>query len=172
MADCHERGETRIRWSPRPDGLEESVQFTPGYNCPVGSMQGHGVHGMEICWYLRGPNGGAQFRIYTDWTPGPVRPGHGIAPDGSSNRYDRSPVTGEWEPRYPMGADVGYHARVPQWEGDKPISDDCPVIGGVCYYDGSGMRADKLVREFIPHGEEVIWHELEDVYRSIRTGGE
>lgn len=45
MSACHECGSARIRWTPRPDGLEESVQFQPGYNCPVEGWNGRGVHG-------------------------------------------------------------------------------------------------------------------------------
>lgn len=73
MSDCHERGETRIRWAPRLDGLAESVQFTPGYNCPVTGWSGHGVHGhrpqyedheRERCGLLDG------WCYYSEWISG------------------------------------------------------------------------------------------------------
>ncbi len=157
MAECHSRGIVRVEWRPRPDGLEESTQFVPGYNCPDRSMSGHGVHGMEIHWYLRGPAGGAQFKMGTDWIPGELFPGHGLGPDG---------VNRTWM-LYPTGVDVGYHARRPQWEGDQPIHDDCPIIGGTCYYDGSGLRADDVLKRFVVDGEPVIWAELEKVYAEL-----
>lgn len=159
MADrqCHYRGATRAEWRARPDGLEESVQFTPGYNCADRSMQGHGVHGMEIAWYLRGPAGAAQFKLFTDWIPGTRSRGHGLSRLGRNDTWML----------YPMGVDVGYHARRAQYEDQEPIHDDCPIIGGSCWYDGSGMRAETLVTQFTVLGEHVIWAELEAVYQRL-----
>jgi hypothetical protein len=138
------------------------VQFTPGYNCADRGMRGHGVHGMEIRWLLRGPAGAAQFLLYSDWIPGQLSPGHGLMPDGS---YSWQSVRGD--PLYPMGADVGYHARRPQFDGQDPMSDECIVLGGPCYYDGSGMRADKLTKVFVQFGEQAVWDELESVYADL-----
>ena len=146
--DCHSRGETRIRWRPRPDGMEESVQFTPGFICTEQGGSGHGRHGMEIRWLLRGPKGGAQFLIYTDWIPG--EPG--------------SPRTAHM---FPMGADVGYHAKQPKYEDQAPMSGECEITGGVCYYDGSGLRAMELVEVFKQFGEQAVWDELEAVYAEL-----
>ena len=157
---CNERPSPRVRWTPRPDGMEESVQFELGYNCPRRDPGQHGVHGMGISWYLRGPAGGAQFRVYTNWIPGLLSPGHGLPPLGMS--FPRR----DYE-HYPVGSDVGYHARRPQYEGQEPIHDNCPIIGGPCYYDGSGMRAERLAHRFIEEGEEVIWAELESVYAGL-----
>lgn len=164
MGTCHERGSVRQEWRVRDDGLEESVQFVPGYNCSDKSMRGHGVHGMEVRWYLRGPKGGAQFVIYSGWIPGKLQPGHGLSPAGD---YSWECYLHNGELRYPAGADVGYHAKFPQWEGQEPIQDDCAITGGPCYYDGSGLRAEKLARRFAHEGEQVIWDELEDVYGDI-----
>lgn len=152
--NCHERGETRVRWHKRDDGLEESVQFCPGFACRDRSMRGHGIHGMEIRWYLRGPAGGAQFVLFTDWVPG--------RPPVKSLAY-----------MYPMGADVGYHSRRPIYEDDQPFSDSCEMTGGgVCYYDGSGMRAQELVHVFKEFGEQAIWDELQSVYDSLPVEAE
>ena len=160
---CHERGETRVVWNKRKDGLEESVQFTPGFNCRDRSGNGHGVHGMEVWWLLRGPAGAAQFLLYTDWVPGKLTPGHGLSLDGSvPGKFTR-----DGEQMYPMGADLGYHSRRPQHEEQKPISDDCSVIGGPCYYDGSTSRAEDLKREFVVKGENVIWQALENEYSNL-----
>jgi len=148
---CHDRGETRIRWSPRPDGLEESIQFTPGYNCPARGPLSHGVHGMEICWHLRGPAGAVWLRMSTDWIPGERWPGHG------------------WE-RYPDGRGLGYHARVPQYEGQEVWREECDVIGGMCYYDVQLSGADEPVKRFVAEGEQVIWDALEAAYADLATG--
>lgn len=148
-------------WFPRPDGLERAVVFGPGYNsAQTGNPHADfGVHGMEIIWYLRGPLGVAQFMLYTDWIPGTLRPGHGLPPAGMSfPRID-----------YPMGADLGYHAPVPQWEGQEEYRrDDCRLLpGGTCYYDGSGMAAERVAKEFVLAGEPAVWAALEDRYADL-----
>jgi hypothetical protein len=145
-----------FEWFPRPDGLERAVVFQPGYN----GTGVHGVHGMEITWLLRGPKGGVQFKLFTDWIPGKRSPGHGLSPDGSYDSWDL----------FPMGVDLGYHARVPQYEGQEVYGrDDCEVTGGRCYYDGSGMAAERLAKEFIVQGEPVIWAALEAEYQGLVT---
>lgn len=158
MADCHERGETRIRWTPRPDGLEESVQFTPGYNCPVPGGKGHGVHGMEIMWLLRGPRGAIQLHMFTDWIPGILSPGHGLQPDG---RHIGTNADGTV--RWPDGAGIGWHTRRPQYEGHEPDG-ECGLIGGPCYYDQSFSGADPVAPAFLERGEQVVWDVLELEY--------
>ena len=154
---CHDRGETRIRWNPRPDGLEESVQFAPGYNCPARGPQSHGVHGMEIRWMLRGPAGAVWLCMFTDWIPGERTPGHGLPPSGP---YDG------WE-RCPDGGGLGYHARIPQYEGHEIDREDCDVIGGPCYGDMSFGGADEPVKRFVAEGEQAIWDALEARYADI-----
>ncbi len=161
---CHARGEARVRWTPRPDGLEESVQFVPGYNCPRIDMQGHGVHGMEILWLLRGPAGAVQLILGTHWIPGELWPGHGISPDGSVGwvRSDGRLSTD------PDGYGIGVHSRVPQY-GDHE-SQECGLLGGPCFYDESLSAADPLVSRFLAEGEQVIWDELESRYSGLLAG--
>lgn len=158
---CHTRGETRIRWTPRPDGTEESVQFTPGYNCSDRSMQGHGVHGMEVRWLLRGPKGAVWLCMFTRWTPGDLHPGHGMPPDSRMLAQDL----------LPSGAGLGYHARDPQYEGQAIDRAECDVIGAPCYGDMSFCGADEPVERFVAEGEQVIWDALESAYADLKTGG-
>jgi hypothetical protein len=155
---CHQRGATRIRWSPRADGLEESVQFTPGYNCPASGPHGHGVHGMEIRWLLRGPAGAVWLALGTMWTPGELVPGHGLPLDGRIAPQDRQP----------SGYGLGYHARIPHYEGHQVSRADCDVISGPCYTDMSFGGADEPVGRFVAEGEQAIWDALETEYASLR----
>jgi hypothetical protein len=164
MAACHPRGAARVGWLPRPDGLEESVQFQPGYNCPVMTMQGHGVHGMEITWLLKGPAGAVQLILGTDWTPGDLYPGHGIGPDGSRGwkRHD-----GLWSSD-PGGRGIGTHTRFPQYEGHEPEG-PCGLLNGQCFYNEQLSAADRLVPAFMADGEQVIWDELETRYAALQV---
>ena len=152
-----------IEWLPRPDGTERAIAFIPGYNGDRtrDANKDFGVHGMEIWWYLRGPRGAAHFGVFTDWIPGKLYPGHGRMPVG----MQEMPAS-----QYPNGADLGYHARVPQWDGQEAYGrDDCTVIDGRCYGDGSGLRADALAKTFTELGEPAIWAALELEYLNLST---
>jgi hypothetical protein len=161
--DCHTKGAARVRWLPRPDGLEESVQFQPGYNCPEPGWNGHGVHGMEITWLLRGPAGAVQIIFGTDWIPGELRPGHGISPDGSRG-WKMHGQNGLWSTD-PQGRGIGIHSRRPQYESHK--AERCGLLDGDCYYDECLSCADPLVPRFMAAGEQVVWDELESRYAAL-----
>jgi hypothetical protein len=154
---CHERGPVRVRWSPRPDGLEESVQFAPGYNCPVPGGPGHGVHGMEVRWHLRGPAGAVVLTMGTDFIPGERRPGHGLSPGGLNENWAH----------WPCGMGIEYHARSPRYEGNEP-EDGCDLLGAPCHWDMWYGGADDAVRRFVAEGEQVIWDALESAYASLQ----
>jgi hypothetical protein len=137
-------------WFPRPDGTERAVIFQPGYSSDrTGNPRtDYGKHGMEIRWLLRGPNGVTQFAIGAGWVPGEK----GISPRVASC--------------YPMGVDLGYHDYQPHYE-DQP-SMECDLLeGGMCFYDSSGLNADRVMEQFIIHGEPVVWAELEEYYRDL-----
>lgn len=163
MSACHTRGQVRVRWMPRPDGLEESVQFRPGFNCPRTDMQGHGAHGMEIAWLLKGPDIAVQLIFATDWVPGELWPGHGISPDGTRGWKASS---GGWSTD-PRGYGIGDHTRWPQYDGHEPQG-KCGLLGGTCWYDESPSAADSLAPRFMADGEGVIWDELEKRYRALQ----
>lgn len=151
-SDCHERGETRRRWAPRPDGLEESVQFTPGYRCPVTGWNGHGRHGMEIHWYLRGPAGAVVFGMFAGWEPSDlplIYPG---------------PQHGQ-----PYAECITFHARRPVYEDQAFSRDDCDVIGGPCYCDVGYSMAGPVMAAFFRYGEQSIWDALEEHYGRLVT---
>lgn len=148
MAADLQRGETLTEWYPRPDGTERAVIFVPGYVDT--EPHRYGKQGMEIRWVLRGPKGATQFVMYTDWLPG---------------QKGGDPRTADM---FPIAADLGYHARVPQFEGQEDYArDDCDILGGRCYYDGSGLRAEPVMTEFIRNGETAIWAALEAEYERL-----
>lgn len=153
-ATCHcaDRPRPELVWHTREDGFQRAMQFGVGYNCDARGPRSHGVHGMELRFYLLGPRGATQFVMSTDWVPGKLSPGHGLPPLGSalSDRARRL---------YPMGMDLGYHAYKPQYDGQLKMP-DCHLLDGDCFYDGSGLNADRVMNRFIEGGEPVIWQEL------------
>lgn len=67
--------------------------------------------------------------------------------------------------------DVGYHSWKPiqDWQ-DKSNFMECDIAPkGKCWYDGSSLRGevDKVVENYLEHGDEWIWKYLEKEYKSI-----
>lgn len=139
---------TRIRVTPtwyQVDGFERAVVFEPGFSDPgPRGPNWCGKHGMDMRFLLRGPKGVAQFLIFTGWVPG-----------------DETTLE-----LYPSGADVGYHARVAQYE-DQWGQTDCEYLSGPCFYDGSSLAAVDLLDRFKVMGESVVWEELQEVHDRI-----
>lgn len=75
---------------------------------------------------------------------------------------------GEWTVGGMMGTDVGYHSYEPQYAGHKPM--DCDLLFGQdhCYYDGSGLPAIGLLKDWAEADwdEDWLWEVLEDLYLS------
>jgi hypothetical protein len=149
---CHRHPpEITLAFYPAEDGLERAVVFEPGYICTTSGPHGHGRHGMNIRWILRGPKGAITFLVFTGWLPG--REEMGLDAGAHS----------------PMAADLGYYARVSQYEGNF-AREDCECTGGTCYYDGSGMAASDLFKRFTTEGEAAIWAALASRYDSLSDG--
>lgn len=112
----------------------------------------YGIHGMEMRFILKGPAGAVQFLVYTNMHLPSVQRELAGQPSLSS--------------LFPMGADIGYHARTPQYEGQGP-RDTCPYLDGdPCYYDGSGCAASDFMPQFLAGGSDAVWEMLEKRYIS------
>ena len=71
---------------------------------------------------------------------------------------------------FPMPADLGYHSPVPMYDGHDPIQEECQYLDGKpCYYDGSGLNAERIFEVLKQKGSEAVWKELEEYYKSIFT---
>ena len=156
--------------------LERLVDFIPGYNyLHETGPKSRGQHGMSIRFVLRGDEGATQFLMYTHWTP----LGEVDKDKTYENGYHRSPIhVDRWDKENyglgktmfpltspPMGADLGYHWSAPTYESEYMVAADCDLLpGGQCYYDGSGLRADDLLKVFIDEGDKAVWEELEEEY--------
>lgn len=144
--------------------LTKEVTFYPAYDKRnPDPSKNYGIHGVSIYFILKGDKGAVQFAVYTDWYLPHVQ-------DEMKGR-DAIGISG----LRPMGVDVGYHATVPQYEGQEPMCGpgECKCVpeGESCYYDGSGLRADQWVRDFLlPKGSEGIWEALKEEY--VRLFGE
>jgi hypothetical protein len=144
--------------------LTKEVTFYPAYDKRnPDPSKNYGIHGVDIYFILKGDKGAVQFALYTDWQ----------LPHIQDERKNVAVAT--LYGLKPFGFDVGYHATVPQYEGQEPMCGpgECKCVpeGESCYYDGSGLRAEEWVRNvLLPHGSEGVWAALKEEY--IRMFGE
>jgi hypothetical protein len=114
----------------------------------------YGIHGMDLRFVLLGPKGAVQFVCYTGMQLPSVR-----------EELWRKRRTEQYDLGAPMGADIGYHAIEPQYEGQSQM--DCEYTGtGKCYYDGTSLGAEGFMPTFLAGGDEAVWTMLEDRYAS------
>jgi len=136
--------------------LRREVRFEPGFDRRTDDPRtNQGIHGMQIRFLLVGDKGAAQFLLFTSWLP-----------EATAQEYeaDHSRAPYQW---LAHPADIGYHARVPKYPDDHPISEACPVIGGRCYYEGSSLRAWPVYWAMTREGDAAVWRALQGVYDSI-----
>lgn len=152
--------------------FERRVLFEPGANyLHETGPSARGQRGMRIRFLLVGRLGAEQFLMSTSWTPlGPV--------DRRVDPYLREAVhVDHWygDPpggvvRPPVGYDLGYHWARRLFPDQEPF--ECDVLpGGRCYYDGSGLAAEWVLREFIAGGEDAVWRQLESRYHARAGDG-
>ena len=140
------------------NNLKRIVEFSPAYDKrDPDPSKNYGIHGMEIRFVLKGSKGAVQFLVFTNW----------FLPHVQKELYKKGEIStalkyGDIEP---MGADIGYHSPIPQYEGQTIISDSCPYLDGrPCYYDGSGLRAQGFVPKFLGGGDKTVWEMLAEEY--------
>lgn len=138
-----------VNWRDTGGGFETAVMFETGYNDRGGQ---HGVHGMDIRFLLRGPNGAIQFVMTTGWVPGD----RGVDPTVAH--------------LFPMGMDLGYHAHSPQRDDHVQDRRECPYLDGrPCFYDGSPLNAEPVLKAFITRGDVAVWEALREYHDSLHA---
>ena len=138
------------------DKLEHWVESSPSRNWirPEPSRN-YGISTVRLTFHVKGPKGAVQWMIGTEWGIKPVREHLENFP------YHRH------EFRAPTGWDLGYHSPTPRYEGQSVQSENCTILGGRCYYDGSSLNADDLIEGFLAGGTEWLWPKLEEYYRCV-----
>ncbi len=128
--------------------LKRSIQWRPAFDMRDSNpSKNYGTHGMECLFILSGPKGATQFVIFTNW---------------QLDHVEKEQESGQYR-GHAMGADVGYHAKHPKYEGQSSRS-DCALTGGLCFYEGSSLAAEELFTKFKEQGEEVVWAKLQEWY--------
>jgi len=115
----------------------------------------YGIGSMTLRFLLSGPNGGAQFVVYT-----------GMHLPHVAEELWATPRSEHYNPFEPMGVDIGYHDYRPHYEGQKSL--ECDLLpGGRCFYDGTGLGASDFLPTFLAGGDEVVWPMLVERYTSL-----
>jgi len=135
-------------------GFERLVRFEPSYDLRSEDPERDcGAGDVKVRFILKGEEGAVQFLFSTGWFLPHLR--------------EELEARGHFSiMRYPWAMDLGYHSPKPIHGGETHF-DDCDVLGGECYYDGSGLNAIPLMRKLVAEGHEAVWRELERYYRQI-----
>ena len=140
----------------------KEIVFYPAYDkTDPDPKKNYGVNGVEMAFFLKGEHGAIQFKVLTNWNLPHVQ-----------KRMDSMKLNSiPYMFHKPMPSDIGYHSRVPQYDGQEKMTDNCPIIGGECYYDGSGLQAEKVFDILVEEGSEGVWKYMENDYedRFIKT---
>jgi len=140
------------------DGTYREFTVEPAYDRRT---EGYGQHCAEMRWVVKGQSGAIQFLLYTGWYPGMIpKTSWTDWSDWASLRVEKKSGCHD----APMPADLGYHSPTPRYEGQDRMSDECHILGGPCYYDGSGLNAAKPFSILIHEGGEKLWEFLEAYY--------
>jgi len=153
--------------------MKHLVEFNSGFDCirfecvnqdshcHPGSPGSHGRHGLSIRFVVKGDAGAVQFIIWTGWLPQFAVP----SSIGVINVND-------WTSGILMPADLGYHSKTPQYDGQNPIELACPYCDGQpCYYDGSSLNANDAMYTLVNGGGDALWTFLDAYYEAIFNDG-
>jgi hypothetical protein len=145
----------------------KEITFEPAFDKRNSDpTKNYGIHGVNVRFLYGDKNKGVvQFLLYTNWHLPNVRSEAKNDPS-SIVAIERYPFE-FWQA--PMPADLGFHSPHPQYE-DQYKMDSCDVLNqGFCYYDGSGLNAQRTFETLIEKGSEGVWKELEEYWKKLFT---
>lgn len=145
---------------PATETLRRVVRIAPAWNKRhTDPSKDYGVGAVTIYMALVGPKGAMSTRFSTGMYLPEVRRDWRDRAEGLS-----------YDPTAPMGLGVDYHSTESRFEGQRENACDL-LPGGRCYSDGSALAGDAMLDVLLRQGEDGVWRELEDRYRS-RFGGD
>lgn len=133
--------------------FERRVEFSPAYDKrDPDPKKNYGIGSVNIRFVLIGDKRAVQFYLMT---------GSWVLPH-VAEEYKAKGLVSEVLP-----ADLGYHSPVPMYDGHDSITENCEYIGGPCYYDGSGLAANRIWKVLLEEGDKGVWRELEEYYLDL-----
>lgn len=138
------------------DVVKRDIVFYPAYDKRnVDPAKNYGIHGVTLTFFLIGDLGAVQFKIYTNWQLPHVQRETDARPPDSRFPYMFHEA---------RAVDLGYHSPKPLYEGQTLLSDQCHILGGPCYYDGSSLNGEPIFDVLRAEGNDGVWRELEQYY--------
>lgn len=130
--------------------LRKRVDFTPAFDKRnPNPSKNYGIHCVDLRMYLIGDSGAVQFVLFTNW----------FLPHVQEELMSRGRLSG------PQPADLGYHSKRPMYEGQE--RGECHLLGCGCYYDGSGLNAERILEVLLREGGDAVWRELKTYYTDV-----
>lgn len=175
--------------------LERIIEVRPAFDKRSNNpKKDYGIHGCEIIFVLKGEEGAVQFLLYTNWYLPHVQKAfeQKMSPE---NAVLFRPIPADLgyhspKPMYkgqkPMGSTwVDMEAisrnldtlKTASTLGIEPeeteeityptgVFDPCPYLDGKpCYYDGSGLAAERIYEIMLKEGSDGVWKALEKYYK-------
>lgn len=136
--------------------LEHILKIYPAYDKRNSNPnKNYGIHGVTMCFYVKGSKGAVQFMLYTNWHLPNVM-----------DEFKHSSSEKLFLFLKPLPVDLGYHSKKPHYKGQE--SSKCNFLKcGKCYYDGSALNAQKPFDILVSKGSDKLWKYLEDYYRDV-----
>lgn len=124
--------------------FERSIDITPAYDRV---SEGFGIHCCDLRVVVKNERGAVQFMAFTGW-------------------FTDSVPKKTWTGLAPMAADLGYHSPTQMYEGQDPAQESCQYLDGrPCFYDGSGLNAERPWKILREQGLEKLYEYLEEYHR-------
>ena len=138
--------------------MERIVNLSPAYDRRSKDPdKNYGIHGVELRMVVKGELGAVQFVVFTNW----------MLPHIYKEWETRSNPAEAWMYK-PMAADAGYHSPKPTHTGQPKPTNSCEYLDGKpCYYDGSGLHAEKVFDILVSEGSNAVWEYLEQYYNEV-----
>jgi hypothetical protein len=137
---------------------ERTIIFEPAFDRrDPDPSKNYGIHGVSCRFILKGEEGAVQFLLFTNWQlPHVQEEMNARMSPGRAVLYN------------PMPADLGYHSLKPTYEGQELAQESCPYLDGKpCYYDGSGLNAERVYVRLLEEGSDGVWAALEQYYEEV-----
>lgn len=144
--------------------LQRIVEFFPAWDKRHSQpSKNYGIHGAELLMLVLGDKGAIQFRVSTKWHLPAVQKelDQRTLAKSMTAGLDKFDISATY---HPMATDLGYHSKLPMYEDQEVVDTDCKWTGGPCYYDGSGLNADPVLKLLIGQGSDAVWKRLEEEY--------
>lgn len=140
--------------------MERITRFYRGYDCinfecindsnrcSPGAGGSHGMHGLDIVFYVNGLKGAVYFTLFTGWTPQDTQIIH------YSNNLGVTP------------AKLGYISKEPIFNHQEIKKEKIDFLDINGYYeDFSGSNSKDAYFTLVNGGDDALWNFLEQYYR-------